>query len=742
MNQIRKLLVANRGEIACRVMRTCRDMGIDTVAVFSDADADAAHVRQADEAVRIGPAPAAESYLDIERILTAAALTGADAIHPGYGFLAENAAFAAACGERGLTFVGPSPEVIRTLGSKQAAKALVAAAGVPVVPGSVIASDADAQTPAALTASVRAIGLPVLIKASAGGGGRGMRIIPASAGDDGDDKLTEHIVAAVESAKREAKAAFGDDSLLLERYLERPRHIELQILGDRHGTIIHLLERECSIQRRYQKIIEEAPALDDDLRARMGAAAVAVGRAIGYENAGTVEFILAPDGAFYFLEVNTRLQVEHPVTECITGLDLVREQIRVARGERIDHLAAGATSGNDDSNSSDRNDGGDDKHPNPAPLVPRGAAIECRLYAEDPDNQFLPTSGQITDWHLPHHPGIRVDSSVDANAGAGQQVSIHYDPMLAKIICHAPTRAEAIARLSRYLREMSVQGVVTNRELLLRVLAHREYRDGNIDTHFLERHRDELFGHAGELPPSGEVRRAAITAALFGHETRRAERPLLPGLEPGFRNVPSADQEVCYHVERAAGVRLADSDSELRQLRVQYRNLGQRRFQLRVTHGAGDQPASDGPAARDDAAAETVALVAWQPPTLTWEDSHGVRRHYRVIESPAASPGLIWVHNLACDVALREAPRFPEHSADDIAGSLGAPMPGTVVRVLVSPGQHVAAGEALVVIEAMKMEHTLTATEAGVIAQVLAAEGEAVESGQVVVVVEPAAEPA
>ncbi|MEM9493448.1 MAG: biotin carboxylase N-terminal domain-containing protein, partial [Myxococcota bacterium] len=375
--KISRLLIANRGEIAVRVMRTCREMGVATVAVFSDADSDAPHVTAADEAVRIGPAAAAESYLDIARIVDAARRSGADAVHPGYGFLAENGDFAAACAEHGLIFIGPSATVIRQLGSKREAKRIAAAAGVPTIPGFTIAgadetasSDETSDHRATATVAERAqeLGYPVLVKASAGGGGKGMRVV----------REPEQLDAAIASARREAKSAFGDDTLLIEKYIDRPRHIEIQILGDSSGEVIHLFERECSVQRRHQKIIEEtpSPAVSAALRAEMGAAAVALGRAVGYCNAGTVEFILAPDGQFYVLEVNTRLQVEHLITECITGVDLVRAQIRVARGESLD-MALGRAAG---SSEADR-------------VQATGAAIECRLYAEDPDNGFLPTTG-------------------------------------------------------------------------------------------------------------------------------------------------------------------------------------------------------------------------------------------------------------------------------------------------------------------------------------------------------------
>ena len=395
---IQKILIANRGEIARRIMRTCRKMGIATVAVYSEADADMPFVAEADEAILLGPAPSTESYLRIDRVLEAAALTGSDAIHPGYGFLAENAAFAEACGDAGVIFIGPTPDAIRSMGSKREAKALVEKAGVPVIPG----YDGSKQDPKVLAKEAVKVGFPVLLKASAGGGGKGMKLVREEAG----------LPDAIASAAREGQSSFGDGTLLVEKYIDDPRHVEIQILGDSHGNLIHLNERECSIQRRHEKIVEEtpSPALDAALRTEMGEAAILCCKTIGYQNAGTVEFILAPDRNFYFLEVNTRLQVEHPVTEFVTGLDLVEEQILVAQGEAL-RLSQEA-------------------------VRFEGAAIEVRLYAEDPAAGFLPQSGKIVDWDLPPAEGLRVDSGVEA----GSEVSIHYDPMLAKIITSGESR--------------------------------------------------------------------------------------------------------------------------------------------------------------------------------------------------------------------------------------------------------------------------------------------------------------
>ena len=504
MRRFEKILVANRGEIARRVLRSVREMGIAGVAVYSDADAGAPHVADADEAVRIGPPPSRESYLAIERILAAAKAVGADAIHPGYGFLAENAGFAERCAEAGLAFIGPSPEAIRKMGSKIEAKAIVEAGGIPVLPG-VSGTGLDDR---ALGREVRALGFPLLVKASAGGGGRGMRIVRDKAG------LREALAAA----RREAAGAFGDDTLLLERYLEAPRHVEIQILGDAHGHVIHCFERECSIQRRYQKIVEEAPSpvLDDALRHRMGAAAVSVGKAIGYVGAGTVEFLVDASRDFYFLEMNTRLQVEHPVTEAVTGLDLVRLQILAAQGA-------------------------------PLPLSQEdvaihGHAIEARLYAEDAETS-LPVAGRISLWEPAALPGIRIESGI----AVGTEVGVHYDPLLAKIIAHGVTRSDALRRLVRALRLLGVGGVATNRELLLAVLSHPAFEAGEIDTHFLERHVPPEARRAVRDPAADRVH--AVAAALHHCERRRRRSgPLPPSIPSGWRNNRWRPQEVSFRI--------------------------------------------------------------------------------------------------------------------------------------------------------------------------------------------------
>lgn len=441
-----KVLIANRGEIAIRIIRACRELGIKTVAVYSEADADALHVAQADEAMLLGPATVSESYLNVPRLLDAARQTGADAVHPGFGFLSERAHFAQAVLDAGLIFIGPSPDTIERMGSKTGARALMEAAGVPVVPG----YQGTDHSPERLIQEADRIGYPVLVKAASGGGGKGMRIVHQAS----------DLLAAVESARREAQKAFGDPTIFMERYVLNPRHIEFQVFGDAHGNVVHLFERECSIQRRHQKVLEESPsvALTPELRARMGEVAVAAARAVSYLNAGTVELILAPEGNFYFLEMNTRLQVEHPVTELVTGVDLVKLQLKVAAGGTLPFSQA--------------------------QLQQKGHAIEVRVYAENPEEGFLPAIGRITGLREPTGPGVRVDSSLFA----GMEVNVHYDPMLAKLIVWAEDRLQASARMREALDQYVLQGVVTNLAFLRDVVVHPEYLAGRTYTSFIEQH--------------------------------------------------------------------------------------------------------------------------------------------------------------------------------------------------------------------------------------------------------------
>ncbi len=472
----RKVLIANRGEIAMRIMRACEERGLRTVAVYSEADRQALHVRRADEAYCIGPAPASESYLRIDRILDVARRSGAEAIHPGYGFLAENAEFAQACADAGVIFVGPPPEAIAAMGDKVVARRRMKAAGVPVVPG----TEEGLSDEEAIRAAQR-LGYPVMVKAAAGGGGKGMRLV----------RRPEELPAALRAARREAQAAFGDDRIYLEKVIEHARHVEIQILADAHGNIIHLGERECSIQRRHQKLIEEAPsvAVDPELRQRMGEVAIQAARAVNYVNAGTVEFLLDREGNFYFLEMNTRLQVEHPVTEMVTGVDIVKEQLAIASGRRMRYRQED--------------------------IVPKGWAIECRITAEDPYNGFLPSSGRVTMLQEPTGPGVRVESGIYE----GFEVTFHYDPMIAKLVVWGETRAEAILRMRRALQEYRIGGIRTSIPFHQKIMDHTEFIWGTFDTGFLERRMGGGLSQRPEVEEWQQV--AAIAATLVAHERGR-----------------------------------------------------------------------------------------------------------------------------------------------------------------------------------------------------------------------------
>jgi acetyl-CoA carboxylase biotin carboxylase subunit len=489
---MRRVLVANRGEIAVRVIRACRETGLESVAVYSDVDAAAPHALLADLSVRLGPAPAAESYLSIDRVIEAARASGADAVHPGYGFLSENAAFAAACEEAGLVFVGPPAEVIARMGDKVAARRAAAGAGVPVVPG----VEPEDQGDAGIARAATSLGFPVLVKAAAGGGGKGMRVVGSEA----------ELVESIGAARREAQAAFGDGTLYVERLVGRPRHVEIQVLGDAEGRVVHLFERECSVQRRHQKVIEESPspALSPRVRAAMGEAAARAAARVGYRNAGTIEFLLEGEGddaRFYFLEMNTRLQVEHPVTEAVTGIDLVRAQLRVAAGAPLPWTQAD--------------------------LTQRGHAIECRVYAEDPDAGFLPQAGRLLLYREPAGPGIRVDAGVVE----GGEVTVHYDPLLAKVIVHAEDRPAAIARMRTALRAFPVLGLRTNIPYLLRVLEHPRFVSGAIDTGFLERNAAALAATPAPALEALAVAAAATVAGAAAAAGAAARAPTAPAAQ-------------------------------------------------------------------------------------------------------------------------------------------------------------------------------------------------------------------
>lgn len=653
------VLVANRGEIAVRVTRTLRSLGIRSVAVHSDADAAARHVREADVAIHIGPTPAAESYLSIERIIDAARRTGAQAVHPGYGFLAENAGFARACVAAGLVFVGPPPEAIETMGDKIRAKQTVAAAGVPVVPG----RSEPGLTDDDLVAAAGEIGFPVLLKPSAGGGGKGMRRV------DDPGALRE----AITSARREARGAFGDDTMLIERYVAEPRHIEIQVLADTHGTVVHLGERECSLQRRHQKIVEEAPSplLDPATRQRMGSAAVEVARAVGYTGAGTVEFIVPADepDTFFFLECNTRLQVEHPVTELVTGLDLVELQLRIAAGEPL-ALSQQQTQSN-------------------------GHAVEARIYAETVSltpgaRGFLPTGGRVFALTEPDGPGIRVDSGL----AEGTEVGGAYDPMLAKIITHGPDRVTALRRLDGALARTAVLGVVTNTAFLRALLRHPDVAAGRLDTGLVERHLDELV----DTTVPDEVYAAAALERLLALE------PAGPIVDPW--DIPGG-----WRLGEPAWTAWRIETGTHDPVDVRVRGLA---TDALVAVGDGE-PLPASARASGDGLAVTYG---------------GSTRHYAYARDGA----VCWLGHEGRAFALTEsepleAARTAQGGAAD--GVLRSPMPGTVLTVSVDEGEEVSAGTPLLVVEAMKMEHAITAPVAGVVADLRVRPGQQVAVDEV-----------
>jgi 3-methylcrotonyl-CoA carboxylase alpha subunit len=652
-----RLLIANRGEIACRIIRTARRLGLWTVAVYSDADRDAWHVAQADQAVRLGPAPARESYLNIEAILEAARSSGAQAVHPGYGFLAENADFAEACQAAGLTFVGPPAAAIRAMGDKSRAKAIMAKAGVPVVPGY---HEKD-QDPARLQAAAAAIGYPVMIKPSAGGGGKGLRVVERPA----------DFPEALAGARREAAGAFGDDRVLLEKHLLRPRHIELQIFADSQGRAVHLFERDCSIQRRHQKVLEEAPApgLSAERRGEMAAAALAAARAVGYVGAGTVEFLVEA-GSFYFLEMNTRLQVEHPVTEMITGQDLVEWQLRVAAGEPLPR---------------DQDD-----------LEIRGHAIEARLYAEDPARGFLPAAGRIDHLSWPAEDDhLRIDGGVRQ----GDRVSPDYDPLLAKVIVWDRDRPAALRRLARALGATQVGGPATNLPFLAALAGHPALAAGDVDTGFIANHQDALVPASG--PASDRVLALACLAELLHRRNRSAARardsddPHSPWhLATGWRlNMTAQARLVFLDGERQVVV-------GVHYLKDGYR-LSLPGGELRVR---GDLAADGTLSAEIEGRASTATVLR-----------AGLR--LTILRGPRS-------HVLALDDPLSQRSK-----AEVSDGRLTAPMPGKVIRVQVAAGQTVALGAPLLVLEAMKMEHTIRAPSEGRISAVHYQEGDLVDEG-------------
>ena len=656
------ILIANRGEIACRIIRTARRLGIRTVAVYSDADADALHVRMADEGRRIGPAPARASYLAGARIIAAALAAGAQAIHPGYGFLSENADFAEACAVENLVFVGPPPSAIRAMGSKSAAKALMEKSGVPTVPG----YHGDDQSADVLRAAARRIGFPVLVKASAGGGGKGMRTAASEA------ELDE----AVALAKSEARSSFGDDQVLIERYLTAPRHIEIQVFADTHGNVVSLFERDCSIQRRHQKIIEEAPApgMSDAERRQMGEAACAAARAVGYVGAGTVEFI-AEGGAFYFMEMNTRLQVEHPVTEMITGQDLVEWQLRVAAGEELPATQE--------------------------QLAIRGHAIEARIYAEDPGRDFAPSVGTLRHLCAPaENANVRVDTGVRE----GDVVSAHYDPMLAKLIVWDETREAALRRLARALAEYEIVGVRTNLALLRAIAGHAEFQAGAVDTGFIARNTDTLLRPAGSAP---EAALAAAVHFLLAEE----------------RRVASDDSDPWSPWNSKTAWRLNGDGYQDFVLRD-----GETAHRVRAHLSANGAVRLDLPSG---SFASSVQVLDDGAMALRFGES---TMRARVLHDGDALAVLLdgTAHRLAY-----VDPRVPAHAVTAGSGRIVAPMPGRIMEVLVTAGEAVARGAVLLVMEAMKVQMRITAPTGGVVAAIHFGVGDQVNDGDELVSVTP-----
>jgi propionyl-CoA carboxylase alpha chain len=659
-----KILIANRGEIACRIVRTCRRMGIATVAVYSDADAAALHVEMADEAVNIGPAPAAQSYLRADAILDACRRTGAEAVHPGYGFLSERESFAAMLEAAGIVFIGPPPAAIAAMGDKIESKKLAKAAGVPVVPG-FVGEVADADHAAGIAAE---IGYPVMMKASAGGGGKGMRLAFA------EPELRE----GFDRVRGEAKASFGDDRLFIEKFIEQPRHIEIQVLGDRHGHLVHLFERDCSIQRRHQKVVEESPSpfVTPAMRDAMGVQAVELARVVGYHSAGTVEFIAGADRSFYFLEMNTRLQVEHPVTELVTGLDLVEQMIRVAAGER---LAFGQ-----------------------ADLRQEGHAIETRLYAEDPYRGFLPSTGRLTRYVEPAPgPGVRVDSGVVE----GSEISIHYDPLIAKLVTHGATRDEAAARQQDALDGFLVRGISHNADFLSALMQHPRFRAGEtVTTAFIAEEYRDGFGGA-DLPDARRMRLVALAAEVASQEAGRAANisgrlTTAPQPPPAELTIELDGRAYACRLDRAAGTVAVDG-----------RPMAVARL----------------PAARGLVAATvdgTAMMAAIDARAFGFALTHRGRRHLVRPLSPRA--------------AALQRHMLPK-VAPDLSRFLLSPMPGLLVSLTVAEGDAVEAGQQLAVVEAMKMQNVLRAEKSAVVARLNAAPGDSLAVDAVILEFAPAA---
>lgn len=644
VNTINSTLIANRGEIASRIIRTCKKMGIRSVAIYSDADRGTPYTREADQAVHIGGNELATSYLDQDKIIATAQKIGADAIHPGFGFLSENAGFAKKVQDAGLIFIGPRPEAIEAMGSKSRAKDIMRQHEVPVIPG----YQREDQSIETLSSEAVKIGFPVLLKAAAGGGGKGMRIVEAE----------KELEASIDAAKREASSAFGDDELIIEKYFPSSRHIEFQIFGDQHGNAIHVLERECSIQRRYQKIIEESPspALTDELRTEMGEAAVRAAKSLSYDNAGTVEFILSDTNEFFFLEVNTRLQVEHPVTEEITGLDLVQMQIEVAEGRPLS-VAQEDIKG-------------------------IGYAIECRLYAEDATNDFLPATGKILKWSAPEIDGLRIETGVES----GSVISTHYDPMIAKLITHGKDRTEAQRKMTAALSNLHCLGLTTNQDFLKAILTNADFQAGKYDTHFLQKQFSYEKAQSQEA-----IELAAIAASAFDKAERDSQRTILQNVPSGWRNnFYQPQQETFLNGEEEVLVKYNST---------QY-SIGESQYMVQVTDISDDE----------------ILL-----------ELNGIQERFTVVRN---GNDYFVQHAQNGTINLTRKQRFPLKEAEKVKGGYISPMPGKVIKVLVEPGKEVKSGEGLLVLLSMKMENTICADEDGTVEDVYVNVEEDLEAGK------------
>lgn len=690
---INSILIANRGEIASRIIRTCRKMGIRSIAVFSDADRDALFVSEADTAIHIGESNPQASYLNQDNLLAICQQHGIDAIHPGYGFLSENADFARKCAPAGVIFIGPRPEAIEAMGSKANAKTIMKENGVPVIPG-YQGADQSLET---LSEAANAIGFPVLLKATAGGGGKGMRIVHNA----------DEITAAIDAAKREAQNAFDNDELIIEKYIASGRHIEFQILGDQHGHVVHILERECTIQRRYQKVIEESPSpvLTPELRELMGEAALKAAKALNYDNAGTVEFIFDDQSQqFYFLEVNTRLQVEHPVTEELTGLDLVQLQIEIAENEPL-------TLSQDD-------------------IAGKGYAVECRLYAEDAANDFLPVTGTIRQWEVPQVEGLRIETTVRS----GSEISMYYDPMIAKLIVWDNNRTAAHRKMKYVLRNLQCLGITTNQDFLIQLFDNPQITKGDYDTHFLADHFTYDHTTSGESLEN----KAGIATTLFNWQQRENQRTLMRSVPSGWRSNFYAHQKETYLLETNA-----NGEKDEKEVVIKYRHLGQCQFEFLVNEKqyyfddkavAPVNEDTDAEAVHDvdyegDAVIEEIAYKV----TLIEASQHQVcfeQEGTRYVFNLAKSGNGYYLRNERLGGAtLKLKDRLPQKEAEKIKGGYEAPMPSQIIKVLVSEGQEVKSGEGLVVLSSMKMENTIAADEDGVVEDIHVQEGESVEAG-------------